>query len=212
MIARIAYRSGLALSFLLAVAARPAQAQLQDLNWRLHGGLAVPMSGFGEYFEFGPTVGLDVGYPLATRLDLKLDVDLDVVNRHHFYPTPDIQLWRYRLGLEVDPVGEQPDSRFLLRLHAGAGATTFRSTEFWPDNRTSADGAKIRRTALTGTGGVRVGLRTGSGLEWWLGGKLNWSPLAAEDKDVLRDAVRNDLDPLGGAVSAALTLGFNLSR
>jgi len=211
MNARIAYRTALTLLFLLA-AARALEGQQRDLTWRLHGGIAVPMSGFGDYFEFGPTVGLDVGYPLAARLDLKLDVDLDVVNRHQFYPTPDIQLWRYRLGLEVDPLGAQPDSRLLLRVHAGAGATTFRSTEFWPDNRTSADGARIRRTALTGTGGVRVGLRTGSGLEWWLGGKLNWAPLTEEDKGVLRDAVRNSLSPLGAATSAAITLGFNLNR
>lgn len=203
-------------SLLLALLAignpAPARAQLSELNWALRGGVALPLFSFGEYFEFGPTVGLDVGYPLRPRVDLKLDLDFDMMNRHEFYATPVMKLWRYRVGVEGDVLGDEGNDVLLLRAHAGVGASTFRSSEFWLESRPTIDGEQISKTYFTGTGGVRVGLRTGVGLIWWLGGQLNWSPVDEENRGLLEQAARNSLSRIGSATSAAITLGFNLNR
>lgn len=209
---RIVPRSLLVLLFLVLGSAPQAHAQIRDLDWRLHGGVALPLSNFGDYFKLGPTVGLDVGYPLRSSVDLKLDLDMDLINRHDFYATPRMTLWRYRVGVEADLLGDQGDDITLLRAHVGAGGTTYRSTEFWVESRPTVEGERIAKTYFTATGGVRVGLRTGSGLIWWLSGKLNWSPINDDDSEILREAARNELGPLGSATSVAVTLGFSLNR
>jgi hypothetical protein len=205
-------RLSLLLALLAIGNAAPARAQLGELNWALKGGVALPLFSFGEYFEFGPTVGLDVGYPLRPRVDLKLDLDFDMMNRHEFYATPVMKLWRYRVGVEGDVLGDGGDDVFLLRAHAGVGASTFHSSQFWLESRPTIDGEQISKTYFTGTGGVRVGLRTGVGLIWWLGGQLNWSPVDEENRGLLEQAARNSLSRIGSATSATITLGFNLNR
>ena len=207
-----AARTSFLLAFLVLCTAMPARAQLSELDWSLDGGVVLPMYSFGEYFGFGPTVGLDVGYPLRPRVDLKLDLDLDVINRHEFYPTPVMKLWRYRLGVEGDLLGDDGNDRFLVRSRVGLGASTFRSSEFWVESRPTINGEHIAKTYFTATGGVRVGVRTGVGLIWWLGGQLNWSPVDEENGGLLEEAARHSLSPIGSATSATITIGFNLNR
>lgn len=205
-------RSSLLLAVLLLAAPATARAQLTELDWALKGGVALPLFSFGEYFRVGPTVGLDVGYPIRPRLDAKLDLDFDMMNRHEFYPTPVMKLWRYRVGVEADMLGDGGSDRLLLRANAGVGASTFKSSEFWLESRPTIDGEHISKTYLTGTGGVRVGVRTDIGLIWWLGGQLNWSPVDQVNKGLLQEAARNSLSPIGSATTATITLGFNLNR
>jgi hypothetical protein len=207
---RIASRIGVALALLLG-AAPSARAQ-SALDFGLHGGAILPLSTSGEYFELGPSVGLDVAYPVASRVDLKLDLDLDVLNRNQYYPVPDIRFVRYRAGLEAGLLGDRDEGTLLVRAYVGAGGTTFRSTEFWVETRPTIDPERIKSTAITGTGGLRLGVRTGTGLVWWLGGMLNWAPLSDANKKVLGELSRNDLGPIGSLTSATLTLGFNLNR
>jgi hypothetical protein len=212
MNARVISCGALVAACAVLVTASPAQAQGVDLNWRLHGGVAVPTSTFGEYFDVGPTVGLDVGMPLRDRLDLIADLDFDFINMNEIYPIPTMRMWRYRAGLEADLLGDDGNDMFLIHALAGAGATTFQSAEFWVESRPTIDGEKISKTSLTGTGGLRLGLRTGSGLVWWLTGKLNWAPMDDGDTATLREASRNALDQLGSATVLAISLGFNLNR
>jgi hypothetical protein len=207
-----AARSSLLFALLVLGGAAPVRAQLSELDWALEGGVVLPMFSFGEYFELGPTVGLDVAYPLRPRMDLKLDLDFDMLNRHEFYPLPVMKLWRYRVGVEADVLGDDGSDRLLLRTQAGVGASTFRSSEFWVESRPTFDGEQISKTYLTGTGGVRLGLRTDIGLIWWLGGQLNWSPVDEANRGLLQEAARNSLSRIGSATSVAITLGFNLNR
>lgn len=204
--------SSLLLAVLLLGAPTSTRAQLNNLDWALKGGVALPLFSFGEYFDLGPTVGLDVGYPLLPRMDLKLDLDFDMMNRHEFYPTPVMKLWRYRVGVETDLLGDEGSDRLLLRTNAGVGASTFKSSEFWLESRPTIEGEQISKTYFTGTGGVRMGIRTDIGLIWWLGGQLNWSPVDQVNKGLLQEAARNSLSPIGSATTATITLGFNLNR
>lgn len=205
-------RSWVVLFFLAVGAAEPAHAQLADLKGRLHGGIVQPLAKTGDYFKFGPSVGLDVAYPVGERLDVVLDLDMDWLNMTDIYPTPTTNLWRYRLGLEGDLLGDSGDARYLLKALAGAGATTVKSHQFWLASRRPYQfkGETINQTAMTATGGLRLGLRTPDEITWWLTGKLNWSPIQDTNQDALQELARNQLDPLGSALSASITLGVTL--
>lgn len=200
------------LFFLALGTAQPAHAQIGNLKWRISGGIVQPLASTGEYFKFGPSVGLDLGYPLDDRLDLKLDLDMDLLNTDAIYPTPSTNLWRYRVGLEGDLLGDQGDDLTILKAHVGAGATTYRSRKFWLESRRpyTFEGETLNQTAVTATGGLRFGLRTPDGLTWWLTGKLNWSPINDSNQEALRELARQELNPLGSALSVAITLGISL--
>jgi hypothetical protein len=201
------------LLFLLALGvAQPARAQDGGLKLRLHGGIVQPVAGTGDYFKFGPSAGVDVGYPVSPRMDVVLDLDMDWFNTTDIYPTPTTNLWRYRVGIEADLLGDTGDDSFILKGLAGAGATTIRSHKFWLESRQpyTYEGENINQTSLTATGGLRLGMRTPDGLTWWLSGKLNWSPLSDLNKDALQELADNKLDPLGSAMSLAITLGVTL--
>ena len=206
-------RRGLvALAFTLTLAvAPPVLAQDGGVEVKLHGGIVQPLASTGDYFKFGPSVGLDVGIPVAPRLNAILDLDWDYLNTQDIYPTPTTNLWRYRVGVEAAVTGE--DSPFMVDVLGGVGATTIRSHEFWLASRRPYvfEGETINQTALTATGGVRLGLRTESdGLTWWLTTKLNWLPMKDINQDALVELARNQLDPMGSAMSASVTLGVTL--
>jgi hypothetical protein len=211
MTLRTARQSLLALFVMTAGAAQPALAQLEDVSVRLHGGVIVPTGTYGDYFRFGPSVGVDAAYPMNERMDLKLDLDMDWVQTTSTYPTPDTNLWRYRLGLDALLMGDR-GSRTMVQGYAGAGFTTTRSKEFWLRSQEvyEYEGLTLNETALTATGGLRFGLRTPDGLTWWLSGKLNWSPVDNQHKKYLQELARDELGSLGSALGFAITLGVTL--
>lgn len=207
---RLVGRSWFVVLLLAVIAPSPVNAQLQDLNWRLHGGIVSPFSDFGEYFDYGPTVSLDAGYPIGDRLDLLVDLGFDYVNKHQFYSVPNTPMFRYQVGVEGDLLGDTGNT--YLRAHAGVGANTMRSQRFWVESRPFLEGERIVRTSPIGSGGVRLGLQTDSGLIWWLSGSVNWSPVDDEDASLLREGTLNELGELGSATTFRITLGFNLNR
>jgi hypothetical protein len=200
--------------FLLAAAvqAQPAQAQLSEVKARLHGGILQPIAKAGDFFEFGPSVALDMAYPLSERLDLGLDLGWDYLNAPDIYASPTTNLWRYEVGLEADLLGDTGDSRYILRALAEAGGTTVRSHEFWLASRRpyTFKGETINQTSATATGGLRLGLRTPDGLTWWLTGKMNWLPIKETNSDALVELSRNQLDAISSAMSASITIGVTL--
>src|SRR5688572_25665031 len=121
---------GRVLLLLTIGAARPVAAQIGDLEWRLHGGIVQPIASSADYFKLGPSLSLDVLYPLSDRLGVHLDLGWDYLNTTDTYPTPTTNLWRYRVGLETGLMGDQ-DGGFLLKALGAVGATTVKSHEFW---------------------------------------------------------------------------------
>ena len=104
-----------------------------------------------------------------------------------------------------------------MNAFAGVGATTFRSHKFWIKSRQpyTFEGERIKGTALTGTGGLRLGLPTPDGVTWWLTGKLNWTPLNDSNGAALRElstdqATPTGLDPISSVLGASITLGLSL--
>jgi hypothetical protein len=201
---------------LLVAMAQPAQAQLGQLEWRLHGGIIQPLATGSEYFTFGPSVAVDAAYPLSESLDLVVDLGWDYINTDDTHPTPVTNLWRYRLELEANLMGER-DSGLSVSAFGGAGATTFYSHKFYLVSRQpyTFDGERLRGTSLTGTGGLRLGLGTPDGIKWWLTGKLNWTPLNDLNKEALHELSTNrvepqGLEPISSIMAVSITLGVSL--
>jgi hypothetical protein len=191
-------------------AAQPVAAQIGDLEWRLHAGIVQPIASSADYFELGPSLSLDVLYPLSDRLGVNLDLGWDYLNATDIYATPTTNLWRYRVGLEAG-LGDQ-DGGLQLKALGAVGATTVKSHEFWIASRRpyTFEGETINETALTASGGLRLGFQTSDEISWWLTGKLNWFPINELNQDALRELARNQLDPLGSSLNAAITLGVTL--
>jgi hypothetical protein len=192
-------------------AAQPVAAQIGDLEWRLHGGIVQPIGSSADYFKLGPSLSIDVLYPLSDRLGVNLDLGWDYLNTTDVYPTPTTNLWRYRIGLEAGLMGD-PGGGILLKALGAVGATTVKSHEFWIESRRpyTVEGETINETALTASGGLRLGFQTSDGIAWWITGKLNWSPIDEFNQDALHELARFELDPLGSALNAALTIGVTL--
>jgi hypothetical protein len=190
---------------------QPISAQVGDLEGRLHFGIVQPIAGSADYFTLGPSMNLDVLHPLSERLGVSLDLGWDYLNAPAIYPTPTTNLWRYRVGLEAAFWGQQ-DSGILLKALGAVGATTVRSHEFWIASRRPYryKGENTNETAVTASGGVRLGFQTPDGITWWLTGKLNWFPINDLNQDALKELARNELDPLRSSLTAAITLGISL--
>lgn len=210
MAPRLVRRSSVVLLFLAVASVTSAQAQERerDFSVRFQSGVTMPVGDFDRFFRFGPSFGVDVVYPLRDRLDALLDLDLDIVNKHAVYPTPRSRLWRYRLGLEGDLLGERSGS-LALKAYGGAGLTTFRSERFFVEARPD-EPADFDRTYLTGTGGLRLGFGAGAGLRGWLSGEYNWTLADEDDTRILSEAARNEVPAFGSASSVGVTLGFSL--
>ena len=207
--------SPLVLLVLLAATAQPAQAQLSSVKLRLHGGVVQPLAVGGQYYSFGPSVAVDAAYPLSDRLDLLLDLGWEYLNTDRYKPTPVTNVWRYRAELETSLMGDE--GSFSVNAFAGVGATTFRSHKFWIKSRQpyTFDGERIKGTALTGTGGLRLALPTPDGVTWWLSGKLNWTPMSDSNGAALRElstdqATPTGYDPISSMLGASITLGLSL--
>lgn len=208
-------------SFLLAATlvvamAEPAQAQLSELKWRLHGGVIKPIATGSEYFSLGPSVAVDAALPLSERLDVVLDLGWDYINTDDHNPTPVTNLWRYRVELEAGLMGER-DEGLSVSAFGGAGATTLYSHKFYLASRQPYDfeGERLRGTSLTATGGLRLGMGTPDGIKWWLTAKGNWTPLNDLNQDALHEISTNrfqpqGLEPITSIMAISLTLGVSL--
>ena len=197
---------------LLAIgAAQPVAAQIGDLEWRLHGGIVQPIASSADYFKLGPSLSFDLLYPLSDGLGVNLDLGWDYLNATDVYATPTTNLWRYRIGVEAGLMGDRTGG-FLFNALGAVGATTVRSHEFWIESRRpyTFEGETINETALTASGGLRLGFQTSDGITWWVTGKLNWSPIDELNQEALQELARHELDPLGSALNAAITLGVTL--
>jgi hypothetical protein len=170
---------------LLVAIAQPAQGQLSELKWRLHGGVIQPLATGSEYFSLGPSVAVDAAYPLSEKVDLVVDLGWDYINTDDHNPTPVTNLWRYRVEVEGTLTGER-DAGLSVHAFGGVGATTLYSHKFYLASRTPTfDGERLTGTSLTGTGGLRLGMGTPDGIKWWLSGKLNYTPLNDANQDEL---------------------------
>ena len=214
---RIVWWSSVALFILGLSLASTVEAQERGWSWDLHAGFTFPAGTLDDYFDAGPTVGANVTYPLRDRLDLTFSVDLDLIGGHRFYGTPDLNLFRYQVGVLADLLGEQ-FALWTLEVRARAGAATFRNRRiFWVEAATTGqpvptpedlEPRSFAKTSGTGSAGLRIRFGGDSKLNGFLAADGNWSAMGEDDTEVLRLTEPDQLDPLSSALSYSLTAGF----
>jgi len=148
---------------------RPVDAAAQDkLTVDARGGVAVPASDLADLFDVGPSVGVGLAYRLTSRVSLRLDGDVDILNGASGPggDGPDMNIYHYNAGVAVNLIGA--DTRgWNVDVNVGAGASTFDSDSFQV-NGTIRD---FSETYFTTNGGVRVGYDVSRSLNVFVGGQ-----------------------------------------
>jgi hypothetical protein len=205
MISRLVRKKALgAVLGLLLGSVSAAEAQIENLAVTGRIGAAVPAGQLSDYMKLGATLGLQVSYPLGAPLDLVLAGDLDALNGNSTFYQPDIDLWRYRAGVEAELLGRTADN-WGLRAQVGAGGTTFRSRKFFFD---SPDPLTFRRTYFTGTGGIKLLFGKSARVGGHVGAMVHWTPMDETDTAVLRQQSRGGLESLSSALTVPVTIGL----
>ena len=202
------------LMLIAGLAAAPA-AEAQ-LTWTFGAGGVIPVGTFDDYFEHGVTVGAEAAYPLQEGLDLTFGADWDHYNSHAYYGTPNLNQYRFRIGILADLLGRRDES-FTVEGRLSAGASSLASQEdFWLESSTlgvvrDRDLVSFSKKGATVGGGLRLRFGGGGRLNGFLGISGNYSQLGEDATQVLRDAEPLALDALSAAVSYSLTAGFSMA-
>src|SRR5690606_1654361 len=117
----------------LGLAAPTLSAQV---SWGFRAGVARPTGTFDDYFDLGPTVGVEAAYPVLDRVDLIVGADFDHYNGHAYFGTPNVNLWRIQAGLTAD-LARLSAQGWAIEAHASAGGANLRSQrEFYLESST----------------------------------------------------------------------------
>ena len=210
MTSRMMERTALALCVLALLAVSDARAQL---SWSFEAGVAHPAGTFADYFDLGPTVGVEAGYPLRERVDLVVGAHFDHYNGHSYFGLPNVNLWRFQAGVLADLLGN-PDS-WSVEARLSAGGSNLRSQrEFYLESSTfgvDLDAREFARTSMTGSAGVRLRFGGQSRLNGFVGLSGYWANLGEDATEELRLTEPDALDPLGAAMGYAISAGFTVS-
>jgi hypothetical protein len=197
--------------FILGLSAVPA-AQAQ-LSWSVRAGVAHPAGTFADYFDLGPTVGIQAGYPLRDQVELQVGADFDHYNAHSYFGLPNVNLWRFQVGVLADLLGRRNES-WSVEAHASAGGANLRSQrEFYLESSHFGVDLAPRnfdKKSLTGGAGVRLRFGGESRLSGFVGVSGFWANLGEEATEVLRLTEPEELDPLGSAMGYSLNAGFTM--
>lgn len=194
-------------------AAPAAQAQM---TWTFGAGGVIPVGTFDDYFEHGVTVGVEAAYPLQDRVDLTFGVDWDHYNSHAYFGTPNLNQYRFRMGILADLLGRRDDD-FTVEGRVSAGASSIGSQEdFWLETSTlgvvrTRDLVSFSKKGITGGAGLRLRFGGGGRLNGFLGISGNYTQLGAAATQVLQDTEPSALKDLSAAVSYSLTAGFSMA-
>lgn len=180
----------------------PALAQGQ---WSIdgRGGIAVPVGDLSDLADAGPTFGLGVGYWFNDRVAVRVDGDLDLLSgKDDVAGAPDINLWHYNAGVEVNLA--PPASPWDLTLNIGGGLSTVDSDEFLDDATTT----ELSETYFTGNGGLLVGYDVSSNVNVFARGQ--WYLIFSDEEDTAPLAGLIGEDGFDTLNSLPITVGLRI--
>jgi len=135
----ITSRMSASLLILLAVCANAAEGQVRRVQstaraWSVDGeaGVAIPVKHLADYTETGPSVGVEVSYPISPRVSIGVEGDLDWLQGRSVGTSssiPDLTVWRYAAGLDFDVLPPSAPAWSVIASLA-LGGTSFTSGDF----------------------------------------------------------------------------------
>jgi peptidoglycan-associated lipoprotein len=186
----------------------PLKAQ-EGIAIEARGGMSFPMGRLERLTDPGPTAGLQLLFPLGSRLSLGLGGDLELLEGAELTSrtAPELKLWRYGLRLEAALL--DPDQRLSLNLGAGVGATTFGSDEFTAPGFPA--GQEFSGTYFTPSASFNVGYRLGSRVSLHIGATGNYTSVPGDDTRALMALDPTVVRSLGSSWTVPVTLGIRVS-
>jgi hypothetical protein len=151
---------------LLTLAAQTVEAQ-DSWSLEFRGGMAVPAGDLADVGDPGAGFGLGLGIPIGSRLNFRIDGDVELLSEDLVgaYPgviMPKSQLYHAHAGLELDLLS---GDGWQFAIRGGAGATIFDTDPF------ASSGDDFLDTYFSVNGGVRLGRMIGSSMELGLLGQ-----------------------------------------
>jgi len=201
---------------LLILGLGAAQAAQAQATWTASAGGVIPVGTFDDYFEHGVTVGIEAAVPLEEGVDVTFGADWDHYNSHAYFGTPNLNQYRFRVGILAAVIGSRDDD-FTIEGHVSAGASSLASqADFWLETSTlgvvrARDLVSFSKKGLTGGAGLRLRFGGGGRLNGFLGIAGNYTQLGTSATQVLRDTEPAVLGALSAAVSYSLTAGFSMA-
>lgn len=171
------------------------------------GGIAVPVGDLSDVADVGPTFGVGIGYWFNDRVAVRVDGDLDLLSGKDSEGTgpagPDMNLWHYNAGVEVDLV--RPTSPWDFTLNVAGGLSTLDVDEF-DVGGTPTD---LSETYFTGNGGVQVGYDVSPNVNVFARGQ--WYLVFSDEDDTLPLAqIIGETDGFDTLNSLPITVGVRI--
>lgn len=145
----------------LALMLSPDAADAQ-VNFEGRGGLGVPAGDLSELTKLGGSIGAGVGYWVSPRVNLRLDGDVNISRGGDAAGLPDLRLWHYGGGAEVNLVNPVA-TRWSVLAGFGLGATTLATDAF--------AGGDVTETYFALNGGLKIGYDVTERVNLFVGGK-----------------------------------------
>ncbi len=146
-------------------------------QFELGGGVAIPISnGLRDATRTGVDFDLLIGYQAAQRLGVNAYGGLSLLKGEEStggtppaaFDLPDTDIWRYGIGLEINPT--RPGNRFMALLGASVGLATSTVDSFTPPGE--AEVPSSSSTDFSAGGQVRVLYRVNPNFGIGAGGEL----------------------------------------
>lgn len=209
-------RPAVALVTVMAALAATAEGQLRRPQptpraWTFdgHAGVAIPARDLADVTNAGPTVGVQLSYLLSPRVSFGLNGDVDWLGGQSLggaVSTPDMTVWRYSAGLQVNVLSPSAPTWSVL-AHVGLGATSFTSDDF-----TVSGGSpeSFGHTYLSPAGGLRVAYQASPRLRVFTRANANWALMNRGDTGRLVALAPTRLRTFTSGWSLPITAGVNL--
>jgi len=157
---------------LVAVAPTHAQSTDDAPGWTFdgRGGISVPAGDLADLpIEVGPSFGAGVGYYVTPRVAIRGDGSVELFSGDDLAgggTGPDITLWHYNAGVEVELT--QPGAGpWDVTANVAGGATTWDTDRFTSGTGTSDD----LETYFTANGGLKAGYDVTPSVNVFVGGQ-----------------------------------------
>lgn len=113
----------------------PVDTGMPTVDLEAEGGVAFPAGDLARFTDPGASLGVGGAFWLHDNVAVRADGDFANLNgeRHGLVseaPTPDVSLYHYGLGIELDVPGRASNSVWDFEVNAGAGGTTFDTEAF----------------------------------------------------------------------------------
>lgn len=132
---------------------------MPTLDLEAEGGVALPAGDLAKFTDAGVSMGVGGALWVHDNVAVRADGDLASLNgeRHGLVsetPTPDVSLYHYGLGIEIDVPGRASSSVWDFEVNAGAGGTTFDTEAFLESGDARED---ITKTYPNVNAGIALG-------------------------------------------------------